>query len=831
MEKKEEKNEVVGWLRDHKLLIGLGISLLILLLFISAKGWLYFQFILGNDIIIKVTTDKDYITLLHGEEDNITFTVNAKANTFCKAICFVQFEDLSTETSNVPENFSVQAGIPVTKTYGIQTPLYGEGYLLYRFDITCQGKQSALCHTKEEDTTRNVLVLVSYERTVSEDILREKLFPELNELAQTMTTTTNTLTESNRIRVLVDPYIITDEFQISLNLLQRNVTEQISKLEHLEQVWRAERYQSVKDEYVSFIPTASLYAQQAEEMFNNLTSMVAEYNEVIKKLNQSHHWLEELQQLYLLDDEQAQEIKQETEDFSSVQQFVSQRTSREQKQVVVDYIFNNTQNSYEAIPSAIQYETMTKIIQSDVDYELACRLNINCEKPSLQSSISKWENQTSVDAEKTCNDMAELHRFYEEIYNSSINGEGENGEGIIEVDKTKSTAIDTLLLFQNTKKEILQDYLEGLPLDAPDSLALKEIILTEINTTEIALANILAQENTTNMTNTTIEELLMRNQPAACEEVTTKLPALGPQPENILVVPERLGPLLNISFSLSSAQCCVFKQCNPCCNDPSCQNDPETFPLVFLHGHALSAETAADYSLDIFNDLQKELEQEGYINGGAISLTTSSSEAIPPLSVFNVPVTLKASYYLDLFQEQEDYVIVQTKSENIDTYAIRLKELIDTIQQRTGKPKIVIIAHSMGGLVARRYLQIFGTDAVAKLIVVGTPNKGIKGDVAKYCTVFGGELECRDMNANSLFMNKLNREEIPTIPIYNIVGTGCDMDGQQGDGIVLQEDALLEGAHTTLINGTCERFKLLHTELLNTARYPEVYTAIKKALE
>lgn len=830
-ETRKERRKIGEWLKNHKLMVTLGICVMILLLFFGAKSWLYFQFLLGNDIIIKVTPDKDYLRLLHGEEENVTFTVDAKTNAFCKAVCFVQFEDLSRGASNPVENFSIQTGIPVKKTYRIQTPPYGEGHLLYRFDIICQGKQSILCHTKEEATTRNILVMISYERNVYDDILREKLLPELNGLAKTITATANMLTESKRISKRIDSLSMGEKFQRSLETLQKNVTQQIAALETLQEAWYAERYQTVKEEYISLIPRASSQESQAEEIFTNLSSIVSQYNELIKQLNLASQWLGELEQLSFLHKEQAQEVKQEIEDFFLVQEFVSQQTSLEQKKLLVDYIVNKTRETYRDMPSAIRYEAMTKNVQQDVDYELLCRLNISCGERSLQSVIIERANQTVVDPKKVCNEIIQLHELYKSITTNRTNLT-KNQTGIPE---TNETVITNNLLFTTTKKEILQEYLEGLPEDRLNSPMLQEIITGELKRTEFTLQDIEVLEKTTeNTTNETSEEsleaLFIKNQPLACENVTTILPALEPKPGEMVVLPERIDPLLNLSFSLPQAQCCIFKKCDACCTDTNCQNDPQTSPLVFLHGHALSSETAADYSLDIFNSLQEELEQEGYINGGAISLTSSSSETIPPLSVFTVPVTLKASYYLDLFQEQEDYVIVQTKSENIDTYAIRFKELIDTVQQRTGKPKVIIITHSMGGLVARRYIQIFGSEKVAKLILVGTPNKGIRGDVAKYCTVFGGEFECRDMNANSLFMNKLNREKIPSIPIYTIVGTGCSMDGQQGDGIVLEEDALLDGAQTTFINGTCEGLNVLHTELLKIEDYPEVYAAIKEAL-
>ncbi len=302
-------------------------------------------------------------------------------------------------------------------------------------------------------------------------------------------------------------------------------------------------------------------------------------------------------------------------------------------------------------------------------------------------------------------------------------------------------------------------------------------------------------------------------------------------------LPEKAGfsarSSVRLNFSLSESQllCCALDNCIQCCTSPSCLGEDSEMPVVFIHGHALSKDVSAEYSLDAFNKIQEKLEGDGYLNVGAITLYTSPDVPYGVWGKAGVPVTIKASYYFDLFKEPENYVVVQTNSENIDTYAIRLKELVDRVKYRTGKPKVRIIAASMGGLVARRYVQLFGTEDVDRLILLGTPNNGIAGEIADYCPIVGERLECRDMKSGSLFLNKLNREVLPDIPIYNIVGTGCSMGRAKGDGVVLESNALLDGATNYVINGTCTHLKPLHTTILDTSLHPDVYQIIKDVLE
>lgn len=299
--------------------------------------------------------------------------------------------------------------------------------------------------------------------------------------------------------------------------------------------------------------------------------------------------------------------------------------------------------------------------------------------------------------------------------------------------------------------------------------------------------------------------------------------------KNITLLIQQQEPFA-LEFPQPEPQCCLQGSCQRCCTDESCTT--QNYPILILHGHAISEESSAEYSLEGFNKIQTALEKDGHLNAGTITLYTEPNIPAGRLNFFKIPFSFRGSYYFDVFKEPGNYKVVQTKSENIDTHAIRLKELIDKVKYRTGKSKVKIIAFSMGGLVTRRYLQIFGSNDVDRAILIGTPNHGISGEVATICPVTGGKLECRDMNKESLFINKLNTGQQPSIPIYNIIGTGCRMFSGFGDGAVLEDSARLDFAHNFVIEGVCrEKFRPLHLDLLNTDLYPEVYQRIRQSLD
>ncbi len=60
----------------------------------------------------------------------------------------------------------------------------------------------------------------------------------------------------------------------------------------------------------------------------------------------------------------------------------------------------------------------------------------------------------------------------------------------------------------------------------------------------------------------------------------------------------------------------------------------------------------------------------------------------------------------------------------IDEYVPTIHQAVEQLCEETHCDKIVIVAHSMGGLVARAYLRDHGSTYVAKVITLGTPHHG-----------------------------------------------------------------------------------------------------------
>lgn len=122
-------------------------------------------------------------------------------------------------------------------------------------------------------------------------------------------------------------------------------------------------------------------------------------------------------------------------------------------------------------------------------------------------------------------------------------------------------------------------------------------------------------------------------------------------------------------------------------------------------------------------------------NGNSIN-SIQPGEAIED-TVFTIPIVNKeikiSDYFRSLLIDLESGGYERDISYSLFPYDWRLnltsavfdlKQKIDDIKNQTGSEKIDIVAHSMGGLVAKAYVHEYGDGNIGKLIFVGTPHLG-----------------------------------------------------------------------------------------------------------
>ena len=95
---------------------------------------------------------------------------------------------------------------------------------------------------------------------------------------------------------------------------------------------------------------------------------------------------------------------------------------------------------------------------------------------------------------------------------------------------------------------------------------------------------------------------------------------------------------------------------------------------------------------------------------------------------------------------------------NLTTYAERLREIVTVVKRLSGNKKVVLISHSMGGLVARAYMSLDDDswNSVHKIVTVASPNEGVK-------TSIGIVGQLKDLRRGGSFINALNEHWLAKI--------------------------------------------------------------------
>lgn len=259
-----------------------------------------------------------------------------------------------------------------------------------------------------------------------------------------------------------------------------------------------------------------------------------------------------------------------------------------------------------------------------------------------------------------------------------------------------------------------------------------------------------------------------------------------------------------------------------CCNHLTCGScEQPRQAILFVHGHAFAQSTPPESSLQSFERLAQALQEDaGIYYAGRIY----AQENTPAHQKIRGPVSLSTTYYYNSYAQQGESLRVAQKDYNLETFALRLREAIDATRQATGAQEVTIIAHSMGGLVTRSYLDIFGDEQIDKIVMLGTPNQGITGRTARICPLIGSARSCEDMRAGSIFLQGLPAST--GVETLTIAGVGCEE--REYDGVIEASSVELPEARNEQVNGTCVGTEqVLHTDLLRPDKHPEVLKLIQ----
>jgi triacylglycerol esterase/lipase EstA (alpha/beta hydrolase family) len=90
---------------------------------------------------------------------------------------------------------------------------------------------------------------------------------------------------------------------------------------------------------------------------------------------------------------------------------------------------------------------------------------------------------------------------------------------------------------------------------------------------------------------------------------------------------------------------------------------------------------------------------------------------------------------------------------SIDDFVPQVAAAVERLCAETGSAQVIILGHSMGGLVARAYLRRFGHARIARVVTLGTPHHGTA------LALFGPGSNAAQMRRNSEWLGALAASE------------------------------------------------------------------------
>ncbi|MBI2134760.1 alpha/beta fold hydrolase [Candidatus Woesearchaeota archaeon] len=831
--------------RNKKTAIAIAAAFLLILSFSGYRAWLNFHFLTTDDLVLNLEPGDKSLSIHYGETPNVTVSLDIENSFMCNALCSYEFRDISNDIVIDKGTFTSKGiGKKFDNQLALSADRAGSGQKIYTFDVKCNNIRTFYCPTNEEKRKRSIFITLNYDISEYEKFLKEALKGSITKIAEDLNKIDIEIQQLNNRFFELGFKINLNEIEDDKEILNNNHDATVIELKNIERIWPEENYVMISELFNrSYEERLLNITMRINDIGNSISSIIKRHNSLVDAANNADDELRKLNDTIIFlnraDKKMLDQHKQLLNRTSALKIKI-----KENSFPGYDFLENESSS---IVQSMKEFREKSKNFFSEVylkgtyyasiEKEKLCAIKGNCkDKTDFSAAIM---NSLGIDDNKLisiCTSLATIKENY--------NAENNKSDALLDnynFDEIKGILNDTIRAKTMIAGKNVFNQVNGINASSELNNSLNILLsISRINFTD-------EDRDYGNFTESEILSLIKMN---FSEDSELYFGNNCAQP-NEMNISQYYGEEIKIDKAIDTEAknftsraeikltenypvCCVFGECKRCCTSDECRNDESLYPVLFLHGHALNSDNSPEYSLDAFNKIQAKLQEDGYISAGTITPVSDYSEVKEgEWGLSSRPLSVKGSYYLVSYYNLGSYALTTQKSENIETYAIRLKELIDLLKFRTGKDKVIIVAHSMGSLVSRSYLQIFGDEDVDKLIMIAAPNKGISGSVSNYCPVLGEKKECQDMNEGSIFMKKLNDpNKIPgSAKIYNIIGTGCSMDGTTGDGIVTRENAELGYAENFYVNGTCEGISgVMHTQILNIDQYPEVYEAIGSVL-
>lgn len=765
--------------------LGLKLFILLVIILLSFQAYLVYLDLVFESVSLNVYPVYATNSVESGKNFEMNFNYNIQTREHCSTQCTYEFKRLSDDKILRTKEFRVDSEISENLTFEDIITKKGYGQELYQLNIDCDPKALKIkgCNNNDQKMDSSAIININYYPSFQDSEALKKLeeqYKELENIGINAKNNTNYLIAGQ----IQSRFLNTDWIQQFVNEIKPEEKLSDENLKEFRDLWTYQNPDLFQDyKLQEKLSQANSYLKSTQKTKERFTDLIKIHNETISiaiQIQDKHPKLNEIikSQNFFNDS-----IKERIKKFMATYSLdVSELNSRD----ITDYEFLkadflNLLNTTTNLQS--QYEEKISQDQSII-LDIFIINNINCDNDSCISSEDKIFHQEQLNNNsewytKICN--------YEKNKNETIISENTTSQ-IFLVEYFKNNILDNLTNTTNNSTLSIKSYLDDLEIKYNDISANNTQILLESQTK-------------------TIEFLHNCN-----EDKIIKFPELKAHYEQIIFEESiEKTDLPNEYYE----DCCINNACSKCF-------EKTNIPLILIHGHSFNQANSPFFNTDVYDEYADILVNNySYIYMGIQG--TPENKNFTPIG-HDKKMLFLYSYYL--IPGEKEYLI--SNKEHIATYSERLDKFIEYVKEITGSDKVNIVAHSMGGLVTREYILKHGDSSINELILVGTPNKGTTDSINKFCKLYGAQKECDDMYEKSKFITKLNANISETIPqkISIIAGLGCEMDGQDGDGITTKNNILLPDVKTFYIQGTCGALPDMHSDMLNPKLYPTVFETI-----
>jgi hypothetical protein len=828
-----DKSDKSSFFKRNKKQIKLTAMLLALLTIVIFTYFttLNVRFSIKEDLRIEIAERHLNFDINQETPADIDIPITIRTSRLCKASCIQTFTNINSGETEFSDEFTFRRTHNIEFERTIYPYIIGEGQDIYLYSINCTNIVTSNCPSGDDAVEKDIIITLTRTLTQSETNLKsseEKSLGEayaiLNEGSKQIELANITISRlkfakkndlENDLENLrkqksefYDSLLVSTEAWSSYNF---SLTNRIIQSENL--VSRANNFQSNSSKiytatndraytHNSAVYLSYLYSEELSSSTNALTRsdqfLYAHFNE----LNSD---LKEAKSLLLFSSRKLNHKDFETySEIFDILNGINQSIDSFKKNYVT-YMQNNSLFTKASLDLLITKENLCIISNSN---------GTNCEN-NLSNSLINYSN---LNYDNLSLQTAEFCKSYENtsiiknniLRSAALNRVNLSTDFLNEIDN--ESARYTLFLLMKHRDElitrndsaatyavsVLNEYISSL--ERKSGLSENNVTRADINSSLIIYFTPI---------NFTFEGF------DNCDLSLTAPLQINLSYENISEINSSAEVIAN-NYHLPELlpRACFDSNCQPYIHNPS-----KNYPLILVHGHGFYSKNAPVTPSQIYNELQKQLLCDKlYVPAGI--LREGEPVLAGSLSYVDIPFVYKATYY------PEEIL----NNESIDLFAVRLNQIIHDAKKETGKDKVIIIAHSMGGLVTRTYLKKYGTDDVESVIIGGTPNYGVTSETVTLCKLFGRDLECDEMYEKSDFISNLKDEPHYNIPIYTLRGEGCSTFGADGDGIVQSKRVPLPYAENFAFNGTCSMTGQFHINLLNPYQNPKIYTKLKEIL-